>query len=257
MISNKSISMEIAFYEDLKKWYKKRGRNYPEGEICFKYEHGKHRPYLKKHNERKYLNAQEKTLISRLISKKIELQKLECIDNNIRLLDAIQTEYKGAEWIFGNNIELHMEETIGRGFKVEDYLLERNKAANKSADFRKGEKIHTTTRDLKVRSKAELVIATFLDMKGVKYIYEQPLKLAYRTVAPDFTIIRKSDGKKIVWEHFGAMEKPGYFDDTMDKLHDYHYSGWLPYDNFVATFGEKDSPMDMTELEVIYHIMLK
>lgn len=260
MISNKEIIYEKTFYENLKRHYKNKARSYPEGNLCFRFQHGAHRPFLNENGKLTYLNKDNKRLISRLMEKRINEKILEYIENNLKFINKLSESYKGVEYILGDGVIKEIEAKIGKGFKVSDYLSEGHKTRTtktKEADFRQERKIHKTPADIAVRSRAELVIATFLEMKGIEYIYEQRLKLPFRTVAPDFTFIRKSDGKKIIWEHFGMMDKPDYYESRMELLTEYHEAGWLPYDNFIATFGEKDSPIDMTVIETICETMLR
>ncbi len=260
MISNKEIIYEKKFYENLKRHYKNKARSYPEGNLCFRFQHGAHRPFLNINGNLTYLNKHNKRLTSRLMEKRINERILDHIENDLKVLNKLAELYKGIEYTLGDGVIKEIEAKIGKGFKVSDYLFEAhqtNAAKVKSADFRQEKKIHKTPADVAVRSRAELVIATFLEMKGIEYIYEQTLKLPFRTVAPDFTITRKSDGKKIIWEHFGMMDDPGYYESRMELLTEYHEAGWLPYDNFIATFGEKDSPIDMTVIETICETMLR
>ena len=255
MISDKDIKYEKDFYENLKRFYKNKARGYPEGDLCFRFQHGVHRPFLYLNGKLTYLSKDNKRLISRLLEKRINEKILKHIEGNLKFLSKLTELYKGIDYFLGDGVIKEIEAKIGKGFKVSDFLLASSTA--QSADLRQEKKIHKTPAGIKVRSRAELVIATFLEMKGIEYIYEQTLKLPFRTVAPDFTIIRKSDGKKIIWEHFGMMDNPGYYESRMELLTEYHEAGWLPYDNFIATFGEKDSPIDMTTLETICETMLR
>lgn len=260
MISNKDIKYEKNFYEDLRKHYKNKARGYPEGDLCFRFQHGAHRPFLNLNGTLIYLNKDNKRLISRLMEKRINERILKHIESNIKFLNKITKSYKGIEYFLGDGVIKEIEAKIGKGFKVSYFLDDSHKVNSidfKANEFRQSNKIHKTPNGIAVRSRAELVIATFLEMKGIKYIYEHTLKLPFRTVAPDFTIMRKSDGKKIIWEHFGMMDNPGYYESRMELLTEYHEAGWLPYDNFIATFGEKDSPIDMTVLETICETMLR
>ena len=265
MISDKDINYEKNFYEKLKRYHKNKERGFPEGNICFRYEHGAHRPYLNKEGKLTYLNKDNKRLISRLLEKRINERILKHIESNLKFLNKLTELYKGIDYILGDGVIKEIEAKVGKGFKVSDFLLLSNTAGlektnssnTQSANFRQDKKIHKTPANIKVRSRAELVIATFLEMKGIEYIYEQTLRLPFRTVAPDFTIIRKSDGNKIIWEHFGMMDNPDYYESRMELLTEYHEAGWLPYENFIATFGEKDSPIDMTTLETICETMLR
>lgn len=163
------------------------------------------------------------------------------------------------EWIFGDRTLHELETNIGKGFRLCDFMLKPGRAEDvtESGGFLNNERIHVTPAGVVVRSKAELVIVTFLEMKGVDYVYERSMDLEYRTVAPDFTIVRPSDGRMIIWEHFGMMDNREYYGNTINKLYDYQSSGWLPYENFIATFSKKDSAMNMTVIETIYNTMLK
>lgn len=53
------------------------------------------------------------------------------------------------------------------------------------------------------------------------------------------------------------MDDPEYYESRMEVLSDYHHAGWFPYDNFIATFGERNSPIDMTTIETICETMLR
>lgn len=269
MISNKDIRYEKSFYENLRKHYKNKARGYPEGALCFRFQHGTHRPFLNLNGKLTYLNKNNKRLISRLMEKRINESILKHIESNIKFLNRLTELYKGVEYILGDGVIKEIEAKIGRGFKVDDFLLPLSSSQSKKmtsndpqsntsqSDFHIENKKYKTPANIVVRSRAELVIATFLEMKGIDYIYEKPLKLFLKTVAPDFTIKRKSDGKIIIWEHFGMMDDPEYYESRMEVLSDYHHAGWLPYENFIATFGERNSPIDMTVIETICETMLR
>ncbi len=259
VITNREIYLEKKFYEELRRKLKNKLRSYPEGSICFRYQHGRHRPYLYNDGELKYIRTENGKLTLKLIDKKIIEKRVTYIEKNLSILSKLQSGYKGIEYIFGDGVVKELEEKIGNGFKVDDFLkvAKEEKNTNSTAEFLTDKKIHKTPGNVIVRSRAELVIATFLEMKGIDYVYEKPLKLFLRTVAPDFTIRRASDGKTIIWEHFGMMDDPGYYESRTDLLSDYHHAGWLPYENFIVTFGERDSPIDMTIIERICEIMLR
>ena len=83
MISNKDIRYEKSFYENLRKHYKNKARGYPEGALCFRFQHGTHRPFLNLNGELTYLNKNNKRLISRLMEKRINESMLKHIENNM------------------------------------------------------------------------------------------------------------------------------------------------------------------------------
>ena len=103
MISNKEILLEKKLYEDLKKQYRKRSKRHPEGEISFKFQHGKHRPYINKNGEKKHLGMRDPLLVSMLLEKKPDNMMLKCIEETIQLLDRLQYEYRGVD-LWGQDI---------------------------------------------------------------------------------------------------------------------------------------------------------
>lgn len=100
-----------------------------------------------------------------------------------------------------DSIQLHQE--IGRYFGVSRHALN---------------KIYSTERGDRVRSKSEVIIANLLYKHGIDYKYEE--KLYYSTskwIEPDFTIILK-DKSKIYWEHLGMIGVESYDKHWKEKL---------------------------------------
>ena len=62
------------------------------------------------------------------------------------------------------------------------------------SDYKPEEKIHTTSRGLKVRSKSELIICEIFYKYGIEFRYEEVIYINGRRLEPDFIIRRKSDG---------------------------------------------------------------
>jgi hypothetical protein len=92
------------------------------------------------------------------------------------------------------------------------------------------------------------MIADLLDQSKIPYHYETMLALDGKIEFPDFIVFRPSDGKQIVWEHFGYMDNWGpfsYMDDdeyrqnVIDKISTYVQHGYYPFDNLICTY-EKD-----------------
>jgi hypothetical protein len=79
---------------------------------------------------------------------------------------------------------------------------------------RKGEK--------PVKSKAEYIIYNALQRSGLKFKYEDEVRLEKLTfpIHPDF-VIELEDGTKIHWEHLGMLDTRKYFNDWMRRKRDY------------------------------------
>ena len=72
---------------------------------------------------------------------------------------------------------------------------------------------------------------------GIEYKYECPLKLkGYGVVYPDFTFLRKRDGKEIYWEHDGRMDDPAYAEKAIRKIHSYIANGIFPGEQLIISY---------------------
>ena len=94
-----------------------------------------------------------------------------------------------------------------------------------------------------VRSKSEAYIAAVLTEKGIPFRYECERVYGSAVIYPDFTIRHPLSGRTYLWEHFGRIDKPGYLDDAVFKLNYYVKDGFIPGDNFIATFETETRPL--------------
>jgi len=87
---------------------------------------------------------------------------------------------------------------------------------------RKGEK--------PVKSKSEYIIHKALQRSGLKFQYEEELRLAKLNflIHPDF-VIELEDSTKIYWEHLGMLDTRKYFNDWIRRRKDYEEHGLLDY----------------------------
>ena len=106
-----------------------------------------------------------------------------------------------------------------------------------------------------VKSKSELFIYEYLKLNGIPFLYENPTSINGKVFYPDFTIMRPSDGKIILWEHFGMMGLEGYRNQTQQKLFDYSCEGYWPFKNLITTFEFRDGDLDVSEIERILVMM--
>jgi hypothetical protein len=98
--------------------------------------------------------------------------------------------------------------------------------------------VYLTSSGIRVRSKSERSIADALDQYEIPYHYEAALALDSEKRYPDFTIYRPSDGKMILWEHFGLMDQDRYRNKSIEKLSFYARHGFFPYDNLICTYEQ-------------------
>lgn len=102
--------------------------------------------------------------------------------------------------------------------------------------FREDEKVFTTTKGLKVRSKSEWMIATLLEQSGLLFRYEAKIWVNGVEIHPDFIIMNPFTGEIFIWEHFGGLAFDGYGGKVDDKIFLFQKAGYKPFKNFFFTF---------------------
>ena len=107
-----------------------------------------------------------------------------------------------------------------------------------------------TEKGERVRSKSEKLIADKLYMLGIPYRYECPMKLkGIGIVYPDFTILKKSEKREIIWEHFGMMDDPEYSEKAVRKINAYMKNGICQGQQLLVTFETSHIPIDMMAVQ--------
>ncbi|MDO4485441.1 MAG: hypothetical protein Q4C46_02490 [Bacillota bacterium] len=278
MIDKETILSEIDFYSNLFENYETLLAEAPDGEIYFKYDHNKWRPFIRKNNKEIYLSPKRnKELINKLLLKKFTGLMVAEIKRNLCLLKSLDNCFTDLYKI--NYLEKikELENLKGHDFKVDTFMDISGVATidhhNKNTQLTDDEsrwlsshsklnpympekRIHRSPLGTMVRSKSELSIATFLDLKGLSYKSDELLILEGHEYYPDFIIYRRSDGKIIIWEHLGMMDDPAYAEKVIHKLTVYSRNGYRLGDNLILTYDDNGS-LDMTTLNSIYELMLK
>lgn len=136
----------------------------------------------------------------------------------------------------------------------EDLFFPKRRDANKWAEgpypqntLYPEEKIHTTGRGLKVRSKSELFIADKLDTFLLSYQYDGIIHFEDYAFSPDF-MIPTIEGMKY-WEHCGKMADPKYRKRNQWKLTMYDKMGIVPWKNLIVTYDSEDGGLDLRIIE--------
>ena len=97
-----------------------------------------------------------------------------------------------------------------------------------------------------MRSKAEVIMSKMLEERSIPYLYEMPLYLEPNHLFhPDFTLLRLSDRREIIWEHFGKMGDPEYREAAFRKIRIYESNNYISGDNLIITFESESCPIDL------------
>lgn len=229
--------------------------NSPEGSINFYSVNGSNQFYLRTPNKtRKYISRKDFNTISSLAQKyycKELVKKLE--PQNLLLLNFI----KNYQTISESNVFEDMPKCLKpyiSSFNISDdeYADFWEKKSFKSKDISDDTKTCTTAKGEKVRSKSEWIIADKLFSKGIKYRYEQAHFIkGFGLVYPDFTVLNKHTREEIIFEHFGMVDKPEYFESMIKKLNSYAKAGIYWGHGFVCTFETEHHSLDSEMLNWI------
>lgn len=103
----------------------------------------------------------------------------------------------------------------------------------------------------KVRSKSEVLAADRLFEEGILFHYEEQILMSGEESYPDF-YIPITFAEIYAWEHFGAMDKEGYFHRTRGRILNYLDHQWFPGINMITTYETRQH--SLTEEQVDHQI---
>ena len=224
------LTAYINYLERMQKLLQGRIDRLPAGEVVTKNSKGKKYYYLRQGNELVSLNRDKRKVA---FVERLKLEKrLRVVEHNLPIIKTTVRRLKPA-----------MDESaLWEGF-VDD-----------SGDFLQEEKKHLY-KGRYYRSKSEVIIAQMLMSYDLEFKYEAALKHNGRTLYPDF-VVRRADGRVIIWEHFGMMENQIYRSKVYEKIEMYYDEGFYLWDNFVASFDETSGSINMDTVEKIIRIYL-
>lgn len=196
--------------------------------------------------------SRDEDLAKALICKLALQDESESLHHNIKLLKATISQIKD----YSINQEIHM--LLKQNPFIKEDLLENiyepkvlsswaNEAFEQSM-YRPEERRQINSHGLKLRSKSEVLISEKLYEYGLEFHYEQVIRIRDTSLVPDF-IIRRSDGKKFVWEHEGLTNVQSYLKWQDQKAKLYASIGIVPWDNLIVTYDNSDGIIDLRIVE--------
>lgn len=110
----------------------------------------------------------------------------------------------------------------------------------------------------KMRSLGEVIIANFLLMAGIPFVYEVPIEINGELVLPDFRILSLIDLKTvIIVEHQGMIFTEDYPTKYIRSLRLYLQSDLILNQNLFFTFTDKKGKFDIRQLTCIIRKFIK
>lgn len=219
----------------------------PEGEFMCTEQDGLKRYFQRlpatgnRKKERRYGIKRRPEVLSGLVRKEYVTKALHTIDKDIRALEFAAGRYRPSDenTLMESFAAKHPELTgsiYSPGVNEEEW----KNAFGRIDEYFPDNLRQTAADGTRMRSKNEVYIASRLDHYGLTYRSDCPTGIPGLYRVPDFTIIRKRDGRIIYWEHLGMMDDMEYRIDNKRKLEEYEKAGIVPWDNLIVTYDTID-----------------
>lgn len=186
-----------------------------------------------------YIRKENLPLVNKLAQKAYDQKMQRLINRRLKQLTKLSEEYRDdeVEDIYNKLHPIRKELVNPVETPWEQRLQEWKSIHYVGKGFDPGTPEIYTKKGERVRSKSEKILAdTFYEL-GIEYKYECPIKLkGYGVVYPDFTILRKKDGKEVYWEHDGRMDDPSYAEKAIRKINSYIANCIFPGERLIITY---------------------
>lgn len=228
------LEHQLDYLKSRKDSLEKAIKKYPHGKLIRKLVNGKTYYYIQ-HKNKKVESLYKKPTMVKQLKHRDQLKYLhESVTHDIPLLEKFIASYEPIPHNTFKNVTL----------------------ANNQNNY-KSESAKHVYNDIYFRSKSELNFAQMLSSYNIEFCYEPALTLKDgRTIYPDFIVTRLSDGKMIIVEYFGMMDDDYYRANALKKIEDYHQNGYYMWDNFIAIFEYKNTPINLDSLNKIVSTFL-
>ena len=210
----------------------------------------------------RYLGKEDNTTVKLIQEKHFYELALKELNNHISMLEAFQEKDLIFDPAIVNNklprayrlSDENLEKVIGPDEEDKWYSEAQRKKAEsyeKASDYYKAAHKHNAKDGTPMRSKSEVHIGNALIDKGVRYVYEMPLRVMGLPVEPDFAFYSHSRGRVMLWEHAGMLGDEEYRRDFADRLNIYIKAGYVPCVDLILTFDTTDGNIDTRLIDAV------
>ncbi len=212
--------------------------------------------YLKTAEEKglngRYLKKNERNLAERIAQRDYDMKFVKIAEQRIKDITGFLKKYDetGLERLYDETNpyrrELLREAVLSDEEYIKRWLAVEYEGKPHTADSPE----ILTERGERVRSKSEKIIADKLNVLGIPYRYECPLKLVGNlTIYPDFTILKMPTREEVYLEHLGMLDDDNYMDTVIYKLNTYEKNGIYFGVNLFITHETKKIPLNTRALD--------
>ena len=244
------IAKRIESLTDIRDKVMKEMERLPEGKLRFYKQKGSYRYHIRKDlqdKNGKYINRRNMGLAQKLAQKEYDRNLIDALEQEISLLESYLKYHDSDPWVSAYEMMAEGERILAVPpiESDEEYIQKWLKQEYNNPEFRENAFEFYTKRGEKMRSKSEVIIAEIFDDLQIPYLYEKPIVLnKIGVVHPDFTILRMSDRKEIIWEHFGMMDDLEYRNNAFGKIRGYENNGYISGKDIIYTFETSKYPLN-------------
>lgn len=243
----RKIEEELIHIKQVEKEIERTIKNAPKGTLRCSTSRG----YFQYYQGREYLNKDKKEFIKQLAQKEYFLSIKSSITKVKRNLQSLIKIYKDEELeqIY-RKLSPARKAVITPIFKpIEEIVAEFEGMQYNGKEFDEQDITeYYTSKEERVRSKSEKIIADELFRYGIPYKYEMLIELENWnrkvTIYPDFTVLNRRTGRRWIIEHFGMMDNSTYYENAMFKLDTYEKNGILLGDGLLILHETSSVPLN-------------
>lgn len=211
---------------------------------------------------KKYLGNENNEQVLNVKRYRYADKALELLEEDIRLLEHLIDNYVSPEYknindllpaVYQTNLLSAVSSCSVRGDIPQEAIEWKERLQAEKAKyplFRPEQLTREALDGTKMRSKSEVLIANFLILAGIPFVYEAPLFINGENLLPDFMILSLIDlSTVIIIEHQGMIFSDNYVDKFIRSLRLYlHTTEWVPNHNLFFTFDNIGETVDMRQL---------
>lgn len=231
-----NLKMTVDLCNRMATELEKRIKGMPGGRIWTCSKKGVPYYYKKDKDKMVYLKKRD-PIIQELFQKEYYQQTFTDIREEVKIL---RMTIRKLENLYGKTKTRRCHKEFIKEFRMVEVLNKEWREIN----FEDREHTIYTEKGDYVRSKAEVIIANLLFIRGVPYIYERAIVINGHTVYPDFFIMNVRTGEIIIWEHLGMMGDEKYATKNVRKINEYIKAGFIPGKNLIITMESEGCPLD-------------
>ena len=252
------LKNRTSFFDYMKNEKKKSLQAAPQGTLHISKNKGYTQYYHRSEGNKrtgKFIKKKDLELAAHLAQKAYDESILKAIEQELDYLRLIR---KNVPAILPEEIFFALSEQRQKLVRPvypsdEDFIKEWESFQYTPKPFEKGDPEHYSSRNERVRSKSEAIIADTLRDMGIPYRYECPIYLkGYGIIHPDFTVLHVRKRKSMYLEHLGKMDEFSYNERTANRLSLYEKNGIFPGEQLVLTHETRKNPLNRKYLIMMF-----